>query len=294
MIELPGHYKAKKYLLYELIGALVVLILFIIILTKEYVRFDWMTVTLWLASAILLVLPELTKAKPIVKFPEWFKAGTTGLLFCLYLFLYHFFATVFSLRFGGFELILYLGGTVLFGLALYLRSNEAGIDIKKFDWKEMLRYPAWPFTTGITLALLALFFPMTRVASFGSTYGPQFGYNAYDGYGYNNWGFTYYQTSIIAKGYMAHLGSFACLLLSFMLVFHLVKAAGKKTFPKHDMLFKIAVAVMIAWWIFGAKGYDALKGFGNFLFIPGIILLVFTVYFPDKLGELVKKKGLIK
>lgn len=293
-MNLPESYKAKKYLLYELIGAGLVLVQLIILLTKGYIRFHWVTETLWLAAALLLTVPELTKDKPLMKYPGWLRTESTLLLLCLYLFLYHFFATVFSLRHIDFEWLIRAAAATLFGLALYLRAADAAIDIKKFDWKNLLRYPHWPLTVGATLCMLAPFFKMTKITSLRSTYGPQFGYNAYEGWGYNNWGYNYYGINILIKGHLAYWGHFACLLLAFMLVFHVVRAAGNKTYPKIDGYFKIAIPVAVTWWIMGAKGYDALKGFGNILFIAGIMIAALAIYLPDKLGEWTGKKGLVK
>lgn len=293
-MSLPESYKTRKYLLHELIGAIVVLVLLIITLTKGYIRFHWVTDTIWLASIILLTVPELTKDKPLMKYPEWMKPASTSLLFCLYLFLYHFFITVFSLRYIDFECILHAGAATLFGMALYLRASEMGIAIKSFDWKNLFRYPHWPMTVGTILCTLAPFFKMTKINSLSSSYGLQFGYDSNNGWGYNNWGYNYYGITILIKGYLAYWGHFACLLLAFMLVFYIVKAAGNKVYPRLDTFFKFAVPVAIAWWIMGAKGYDALKGFGNILFIAGMILLIFAIYLPDKLGELIRKKGLLK
>lgn len=293
-MNLPEEYKTKKYLLYELIGAGLVLVQLIIQLTQKYIRFDWLVDTVWLVSAILLILPPLLKANPQVKFPGWCTAPVTSLLFSLYLFLYHLLAVVLTFRYAGAILILFLACACLYGLSLYGRAREEGILLKDLQWKNLLRYPHWPLTIAIIACLLALFFPMTKMDSFRSYYGMQYGYNSYSGWGYNNWGYNYYGTTVLIKGHMAHWGHFACLLLSFLLVFHIVQAAGNKLYSRMEMIFKIAVAIIFAWWIFGAKGYNALKGFGNILFIPGMILMAAAVYVPGKLGELVKKKGLVK
>lgn len=293
-MNLPAQYKTKKYLLYELIGAAIVLVLLIVRLSKGYVRFHMITDTLWLLSALLLVLPELTKEKPLFKIPGWLARPTTGMLLCLYVSLYHLFITVFRLRNITLEVILYAAAAILFGLALFARSNESGIAIKKFEWKNLLRYPHWPLTIGTTLCMLAPFLKMTKMSSLRSMYGLQFGYDAYAGWGYNNWGYNYYSVNILIKGHLAYWGHFACLLLAFMLVFHAVRAAGNKTYPALDTFFKVSIPVIVAWWILGAKGHTALKGFGNILFIAGILFTATAVYLPDKLGELVKKKGLIQ
>lgn len=293
-MSLPAQYKTKKYLLYELIGASIVLLLLIVRLSKGYVRFHIVTDTLWLLSAILLVLPELTKEKPLFKLPEWLTRETTGLLLCLYASLYHFFITVFRLRNITLEVLLYAAVAILFAMALLARSDKAGIPVKKFEWKNLLRYPHWPLTFGTTLCMLAPFFKMIKMSSLRSLYGLQFGYDAYAGWGYNNWGYNYYSVNILIKGHLAYWGHFACLLLAFMLAFHIVRAAGNKTYPKLDVFFKIAVPSIVAWWIFGAKGYTALKGFGNILFIIGIILTAASVYLPNKLGEIINKKSLVK
>jgi hypothetical protein len=293
-MNLPANYKTSKYLLYELIGAALVLIELIILLTKGYIRFHWVTDTLWLFSAVLLVVPELTKDKPLMKYPAWQSAITTPLLLGLYLCLYHLFAALFSLRHIDLEFLLQAAAAVLFTMALNGRANEAGISIKTFDWKNLLRYPDWPFSIGIILCQLAIFFPMIESTSLRSSYGPQFGYNAYDGYSYNNWGYSYYGIHIIIKGYLAYWGHFACILLGSILVFHVIRSAGNKVYPQMELFFKVAVPTILAWWIFGAKGYNALKGLGNILFIPGMLLLMLATYIPGQLGEWIKKKGLVK
>lgn len=292
-MNLPEKYTKHKNLLYELIGSSIVLILLIIALTRAYVSFHWLTDTLWIGTALLLILPELAKNNPQIKLPSWMYESRTALLCCLYLFLYHFFICLFSLRNINFHFLLYAGATVLFGMALYIRANNEGIAVKKFDWKNLMRYPHWPLTIGLSLCLLALFFPMTKIQSLRSLYGLQFNYNAYSGWGYNNWGYNYYSVNMLIKGHRAYWGHFACLLFSLMLIFHIVRAAGGRPLPKLDLFFKIAVPAGIAWWILGAKGYDSLKGFGNILFIPAITLAALAVFIPEKLGELVKRKGLV-
>ncbi len=293
-MNLPEEYKTQKHLLYELIGAGLVLIQLIIQLAQRYIRYDWLVDSLWILSAILLILPPLLKGNPSIKFPGWCTAPATSLLLSLYLFLYHLLAVVLSLRYVRATILLFLACTCLYGLSLFLRAKEEGIVLKELQWKNLLRYPHWPLTIALILCLLALFLPMTKINSLRSYYGMQYGYSAYSGWGYNSWGYNFYGTTVLIKGHMAYWGHFACLLLSFLLVFHTVKAAGNKLYARMDLVFKISVTVIFAWWLFGAKGYNALKGFGSILFIPGILLMAAAVYVPDKLGELVKKKGLVK
>lgn len=292
-MNLPEKYTTHKNLLYELIGAGVVLILLIITLSRAYISFHWVTDTLWLAATLFLILPELTKNNQQIKLPRWMKDDSTALICCLYLFLYHFFICLFSLRYINIHFLLYTGAAVLFGMALLIRAKDAGMNVRQFNWKNLLHYPHWPLTIGLSLCLLALFFPMTKIQSLRSYYGLQFNYNAYSGWGYNNWGYNFYNVNMLIKGHRAYWGHFACLLFSFMLIFHIIKAAANKPLPKTDMFYKIAVLAGIAWWFFGAKGYDAVKGFGNILFIPAMLLIVMAVYLPEKLGELVKRKNLI-
>ena len=294
MSSFPQRYKDKKYPLLELAGCGIVLLLLIITLTRSYIRYDWLLDTIWLLSATFLSLLEWNREKPFAKFPAWLTADSTLLLLGLYLFLYHFMAFSLSLSYGGFDVVLYLAAAAVYGAALYIRAAASGIDIRAFKWKNMLHYLAWPLSIAISVCLFAMFFPMTKWSSMNSLYGPGFGYTSTEGYGYNNWGYTYYTSTFTVKGYMAYWGQFAGLLLLFMMAFHLLRFAGGFIYPKLDMFFKIAVPILIAWWFFGAKGYNSLGGFGNILFIPAMALMVFAVYFPGKLGEMVKEKGLVK
>lgn len=293
-MNLPSNYTAKKYLLLELTGALLVVILLIMKLARPYISYHWLTDTLWFTAAMLLTIPELTKEKPLGKYPAWLQLPVTGLLLCLYLFLYHFLLTLFRLKYINAEWLLHASAATLFLLALWQRARENGIEITKFDWKNLLRYPHWPLTIGTTLCMLAPFFKMTKIRSIRSTYGLQFGYDYNYGYGYNSWGYNYYGYDLAIKGHHAYWGHFACLLLGFMLLFHLVRAAGNKDYPKLDLFFKIAIPVIFLWWLLGAKGYTTLKSFGNILFLLGIIITAVAVYLPDKLGEWIKQKGLLK
>jgi hypothetical protein len=287
-MNLPGAYTTKKFPVYELIGAGIMLIILIIRLTKAYIRFDWLLDTIWLASGVFLVLTELTRERKDIKLADWIKAETSLLLFSLYLFLYHFWGVIIRLKFGGAEMLLYMAATAMFALAIYLRAKEAGIDIKRFEWKKLVQYPAWPMTVGITLCLFAVFLPMTKFAALRSMYGMQFGYSAYNGWGYNNWGYNYYIVNITFKGYLANWGSLAVMLMLFMLAFQVVRIAGKKQYKVFDLFFKIAIPALLAWWLFGAKGYKAMKSFGNILFIFSLALLALSVYLPGKLDELLK------
>ena len=142
--------------------------------------------------------------------------------------------------------------------------------------------------------MLAPFFKMTRFYSLRSNYGMQFGYNAYDGWGYNNWGYNYYSVRIAIKGYYSYWGHFACILLAFILILHIVRACGNKSYPLIPTFMKIAVPAALAWWIFGAKGYQSLKSFGNILFIPGILLMLLAVFLPAELEKWTKQKHLIQ
>lgn len=287
-MKLPGAYTTKKYPLYELIGAGIMLVMLIIRLTKTYIHFDWLLDTIWLASGFLLVLTELTKERTDIKLAGWIKADTSALLFCLYLFIYHFWGVIVRLKFGGFDMVLYMAASVMFAIAIYLRAKEAGMDVKNFEWKKLLQYPAWSITMGVGLCLFCIFMPMTKIASLSSLYGPHFGYDAYNGWGYNNWGFTYYSGTIAIKGYLGYWGSFAAILMLFMLVFQIVRVAGKKQYPMFALFFKIAVPALFAWWLFGIKGYNSMKSFGNILFILSLLLLALAVYLPAKLDEFLK------
>lgn len=288
-MKIPAAYITKKYPLYELIGAGIMLVMLISRLTKTYIRFDWLLDSIWLASGIFLVLTELTRERKDIKLAEWIKAETSLLLFNLYLFIYHFWGVIIRLKFGGFEMVLHMAAAVMFALAIYLRAKEAGIDIKRFEWKKLVQYPAWPMTVGITLCLFAVFLPMTKFAALRSMYGMQFGYSAYNGWGYNNWGYNYYTVNLTFKGYLANWGSLAVMLMLFMLAFQVVRIAGKKQYKVFGLFFKIAVPALLAWWLFGAKGYKAMKSFGNILFILSLALLALSVYFPGKLDAFLKK-----
>ncbi|HEY6063862.1 MAG TPA: hypothetical protein VIV35_09650 [Chitinophagaceae bacterium] len=292
-MKLPQQYAVRKYPLYELSGLVIILILLIIILSKRYIHFDWILDSLWIISGSTLVFLEWTKEKPPAAIPVWLTAPTTQLLFCLYLFLYHFFAFLLTLSFGGFVLVLYLGAAILYALALWLRAKEAGINIAIFQWKTLLRYPAWPFSIAVTLCLLGLFLPMLRVSRLSGGLGYNFGYDYYNGWGYNL-GYTLRSSLVTIKGTQARWGELIGLLLSFLLVFHIVRTAGNISYPKLDMFNKIAAGLLIAWWLFAIKGFESLAKFGNILFILGTALFVFAIFFPKKLGELVKERGLIE
>lgn len=292
-MKLPQHYTSKKYPLYELSGLVLILILLIIILSKRYIHFDWILDSLWIISGSALVFLEWTKEKPLATIPAWLNAPTTQLLFCLYLFLYHFLAFLLTLSFGGFVLVVYIGAAILYALALWLRAKEAGINPAIFQWKALLRYPAWPFSIAVILCLLGLFFPMLKATRLTGGLGYNYGYDYYNGWNYNL-GYTLRNSLITIKGTQARWGELICLLLSFLLVFHIVRTAGNIRYPKLDMFNKIAAGLLIAWWLFAIKGFESLAKFGNILFIIGTALLVAAIFFPKKLGELVKNKGLIQ
>ena len=292
-MKLPRNYTIRKYPLYELAGLAIILILLIIILSKRYIHFDWIPDSLWIISGSLLVFLEWTKEKPPPAIPAWLNASNTQLLFCLYLFLYHFLAFLLTLSFGGFILILYLGAAILYFLALLLRAKESGINIKAFQWKALLRYPAWPVSVALILCLIGLFLPMLKATRLSGGYSYNYGYDYYNGWNYNlGYGLKYLQVTI--KGTQALWGELICLLLFFLFAFHVVRTAGKVSYPKLDVFNKIAAVLLIAWWLFAAKGYESLAKFGNILFITGTALLVIAIFFPKKLGEIIKEKGLIK
>lgn len=291
-MKLPAAYQTKKHLLWELAGTAIVLVLLIILLTRSYISFHWVTETCWLAAAFLLVIPELTRDKPLMKYPAWLLHPVTPILFCLYLFLYHFFICYFRIRHINFNWLLHAAAAMLFAMSLLNRTDAFGITWKKLNWKNLFRYPHWPFTFGALLCLLAPFFKMTRFYSLQSNYGLQFGYNAYDGWGYNNWGYNYYSVRIAIKGYYAYWGHFACILLAFILIFHIARSCGPKTYPSIDKFMKMALPVAMAWWIFGARGYQSLKSFGNILFIPGIIMMLLAVFMPAEVAKWTGKKHL--
>ena len=293
-MKLPASYTTKRYLQLELAGAGIILILLVILLTKSYISFHLLKETCWLAAALLLVVPELTRDKPLMKYPAWLAHPATPMLCCLYLFLYHFFICYFRLRNINLDWMLNATVAVLFAISLLQRAVENGIAWKAFNWKNLLRFPHWPFSIGALLCMLAPFFKMTRFYSLRSNYGMQFGYNAYDGWGYNNWGYNYYSVRIAIKGYYAYWGHFACILLAFILILHIVRACGNKSYPLIPTFMKIAVPAALAWWIFGAKGYQSLKSFGNILFIPGILLMLLAVFLPAELEKWTKQKHLIQ
>lgn len=292
-MSLPANYTSKKYLLPELAGGVIVLILLILKLAKPYINYHWLTDTVWFAATLLLIIPELIREKPPVKFPAWEELPLTGMLIGLYLFLFHFFITLFRLGHINAEWLLHAGAASLFLAGLWLRARENGVAITKFDWKNLLRYPHWPLTAGTVLCMLAPFFKMTPFRAIRSTYGLQFGYDYNYGWGYNNWGYNFYGYHMAIKGYQASWGHFACLVLGFMLIFHVVRAAGNKSFSGMDLFFKIAVPVIFLWWLLGARGYNTMKSFGNILFLAGIIITAAAVYLPGRLGELLKKKGIL-
>lgn len=292
-MNLPADYKTKKYLLYELIAAAIVLILLIIRLSRSYISFHWVSDTIWILSALLLVIPALTTEKPLMKYPDWLRASPTPFLLGLYLFLYHFFLAIFRIKNINLEWMLIAAAAILFVMALYLRAWEKGFRLQSFDWKNGLKYPYWPMTIGLGLCMLAPFFKMTRFYSLQSTYGLQFNYSANYGWGYNNWGYNYYTVRIAIKGYYAYWGHLACILIAFMLILHWLQAAGKISHPKTTYFFKLAVPALFAWWLLGAKGYQALKSFGNILFIPGILITALAIYFPNQVDAWTKKKNLI-
>lgn len=293
-MKLPVAYTTKKHLLFELAGSAIVLLLLIILLTRSYVYFHWVTETCWVAAALLLVIPELTRDKPLMKYPAWLLHPVTPMLFCLYLFLYHFFICYFRIRNINVNWLLHASAAVLFALPLLSRAAAFGIAWKKLKWTNLLRFPHWPFSIGAFLCMLAPFFKMTRFYSLRSNYGMQFGYNAYDGWGYNNWGYNYYSVRIAIKGYYAYWGHFACILLAFILILHILRACENRTYPAINKFMKIAVPAALAWWIFGAKGYQSLKSFGNILFIPGILMMLVSVFLPKEVENWTKQKDLIK
>ena len=293
-MPLPARYQEKKHPLFELIGAGLVLLQLIITLTRTYIRYDWLLDTIWLLTAATLCLLELAKDKPNTKLPAWLTDPNTSLLCGLYLVLYNFLGFFLTIGSGGFDLVIYLAGMIIYALALYYRLNENNISIKTFNWKNLLRFPHWTISLALVLCFFALFFHMSKFTGLGSYYGMQFGYSAYSGYGYNSWGYNFYNRDYIVKGYMAPWGAFAGLVMLHLAAFHILKAAGGKVFDKLKLAEKIAVPVLFAWWIFGAKGYNALAGFGTILFLIGFILLALSVYLPDKLAEWVKRKDLVK
>ena len=293
MAQLPAQYKTQKFLLAELVGAVIVILLLIIDMTRPYFRFHWFSDSLWIGSALLLTIPELTREKPLMKYPVWMQHAMTPLLAGLYLFLFHFFICLFRRRNISLEWLLHAGAASLFGWALFQRMKLAGYFVQKPDWKNLLRYPYWPLSIGFTGLLLSPFFPMTPLNSLRSYYGMQFGYDAYNGWGYNNWGYNFYSVKIAIRGYQAYWGHVACILLAFLLMFHLSKSVLKKEVPFTDLLYKAALPAALAWWILGAKGYNSLKSFGNILFLTALLLSALAIYLPDKLGEWTKRKHII-
>jgi hypothetical protein len=293
-MKLPASYTTKRYLQLELAGAGIILILLVILLTKSYISFHWLKETCWLAAVLILVVPELTRDKPLMKYPAWLMNPATPMICSLYLFLYHFFICYFRLRHINPDWMLHASVAVLFAISLLQRAVENGIAWKAFNWKNLLRFPHWPFSIGALLCMLAPFFKMTRFYSLRSNYGMQFGYNAYDGWGYNNWGNNYYSVRIAIKGYYAYWGHLACILLAFILILHIVRACGNKSYPLIHTLMKIAVPAALVWWIFGARGYQSLKSFGNILFIPGILMMLVSVFIPEELEKWTRKRDLIK
>jgi hypothetical protein len=294
VLNLPAHYNQKKYPLYELIGAAIIFILLIIQLTKRYIFFDWLMDTVWIISGAYLVWFEMTKEKRSSNLPAWLTSNTTALLCSLFLFFLHFLIFLTTLSYGGFQLIFHIGAAVLYGLAFYLRSREQGFNLKDFQWKNLVKYPHWPMTVALAICTLGMFLPMAKVSSFTPNWGLQFGYNYDTGWGLNTWGYNYYSNEISVKGHSARFGRLICISFFFMLIFHIVKAAGNRYYPKHDVFFKIALPIIIAWWLLAAKGYNSLASFGNIIFILGMIALVFVVYFPQKVADVVKQKDLIK
>lgn len=293
-MKLPVYYFKKKYPLYELIGVGIILLQLIVTLTQKYVHYDWITDTLWLAAGFLLSWSEWQKENQVSKLPPKISTNEMQLLFGLYLFLYHLLAAILTLKYGGLRFLLYLAGASVYTIALFFRAKESGIQLNLFNWKNLLRFPGWPISLALVFCMLGMFLPMIKSNMISSYYGLQFGYSAYSGWGYNNWGYNFYNTTILVKGYMAPLGMFICLVIAFLLVFHILKTAAGKTYPIADIAFKIAVPALLLWWLIGAKGFESLKGFGNILFIIGLLSLAFAVYFPQKLAELVKEKGIIK
>ena len=292
-MKLPLSYSSKKYLQLELAGAAIVIILLIIELSGRYISFHWLKESLWLFAALLICLPELTSDKPLMKYPAWMRSEHTLLLAGLYLCTYHFFICFFRAKYINLEWMLHAGAALLFGAAIILRLKSRDISLGSFDWKNLLRYPYWPMTAGALLCLLAPFFKMTRFYSLQSTYGLQFNYNAYNGWGYNNWGYNYYSVKIAIKGYYAYWGHIACILLAFVFLIHVYRSAGKQPVAWASRFFQWAIPAILAWWIFGAKGYQSIKSFGNILFLPGLALMALAVYLPEKLEAWTGKKGLI-
>lgn len=293
MAQLPAHYKTEKYLLAEGAGAVLVFLLLIIDMTRPYFRFHWFSDSLWLGATLLLTVPALTREKPLMKYPAWLSHPVTPPLLGLYLFLYHFFICVFRLRNISLEWLLHAGAASLFGWAVFQRMKITGYFAEKPDWKNGLRYPYWPLSIGFALLLLAPFFPMTPLNSLRSSYGLQFGYNTYSGWGYNNLGYNFYSVKIAIKGYQAYWGHIACILFAILFLFHIARTVLKKELPFTGLFYKAAIPAAVAWWILGAKGYSTLKSSGNILFLAGILLSALAVYLPDKLGEWTKKRSLV-
>lgn len=293
MAQLPAHYKTEKYLLAEGAGAVLVFLLLIIDMTRPYFRFHWFSDSLWLGATLLLTVPALTREKPLMKYPAWLSHPVTPPLLGLYLFLYHFFICVFRLRNISLEWLLHAGAASLFGWAVFQRMKITGYFAEKPDWKNGLRYPYWPLSIGFALLLLAPFFPMTPLNALRSSYGLQFGYNTYSGWGYNNLGYNFYSVKIAIKGYQAYWGHIACILFAILFLFHIARTVLKKELPFTGLFYKAAIPAAVAWWILGAKGYSTLKSSGNILFLAGILLSALAVYLPDKLGEWTKKRSLV-
>ena len=282
-MKLPSGYQSRKYLLLELIAAGLVLLLLILKLAKPYIRFHGITDSAWLIACFLLVFPELTRAKPLAQYPAWMQAPATSLLCGLYLFLYHFFIVLFRLKYLDVEWLLHAGAATLFLLALLQRLREQGIELHRLHWKNTIRYPHWPLTVGLTLCMFSPFFKMTRISALQSSYAPQFGYNYYSGWGYNTWGYNYYSYQLAIKGHLAYWGHFACLLLAFLLLLHLLMSTTERKSAQLELFIKIGLPVIFTWWMLGAKGYNTLKSFGNILFLTGLLISAMAVYFPAQL-----------
>lgn len=284
-MPLPARYTVNRYALAELAGAGFVFILLLIKLSGRYIGWDWLLDTTWFITAAWLVgLPFINPATT-GSLPAWSRAPWFLLLCVLFLFLFHLMGVVLMLKYAsGINLLLYLAATVSFGIALYFRAGEFGIHPAGFTWMALFRFPQWPLTAGLLGSLLGLFMKITKFPVLLSNYGLQFNYSAEYGWGYNNWGYNFYQSTMLAKGYFARFGRAATLLILILICLHIVHTTGKKPIRHYALIMKAGLVVFCCWWLLAAKGYEAMGAFGNILLLLAMIIWGLAAFVPDMLA----------
>lgn len=292
-MSLPAHYQQKKYPVHELTGLGIFILLLLYALVSKRISLDVVFDSLYLIAAIWLFYTEWNNTG-VTSSP--FASAEVRLFICFYLFIDAVLLSFMAISHPGILLIFYVALAIVYGRALLLRLKEWNLLILSLQWKNLLRYPAWLVTLGGGICLMCMYLPMVKYyMPFYHYSGPQYGFNIITGFGFNQPGVIYdFGSDITIKGYQVFLGHLVCLLLAFMLAFHIARTAGLKFKPALINVIKLFTVAIAVWWILAARGYSSLTRLANILFIAGLALLVLAFFFPGKAEVWFKKKDLVK